>query len=91
MQATKHIGERMSQRGVTRNMVDIVLGHGATIQDKHVLGRRDALKLLERMRHEARIVQKVVDKGGVIVVAEADMLITTFNCNESSRHQGRHS
>lgn len=85
MQTTKHIQQRMSQRGVSRDMVDFVMDHGTSEQDKYVLGRKEALSLLEKMQRQERLLKKILDKGGVTVVSDGNALITTYNC-ESRRH-----
>lgn len=81
MQETKHIRQRMSQRGVSRRMVDLVLEHGTPEQDKYVLGRKEVLDLLDANQREARLLKKILDKGGVVVVTEGNALITTYNCD----------
>jgi hypothetical protein len=85
MHTTKHIQQRMSQRGVSREMVDYVLNHGTPEDSKYVLGRKEALKQLEELKSQERLLKKILDKGGVVVVAENDALITTYNC-EKRRH-----
>lgn len=81
MQITQHAMQRMSQRGVTGDMVDFVLNYGFVEQDKYVLGKRQALELLNDLKKQERLVKKILDKGGVTVVAQDDVLITTYNCN----------
>lgn len=81
MQTTQHAMQRMSQRGVTGDMVDFVLNYGFVEQDKYVLGKRQALELLNDLKKQERLVKKILDKGGVTVVAQNDVLITTYNCN----------
>lgn len=80
MRDTKHLRQRMSQRGVSRSMVDYVVDHGRPDQDKIVLDRQGALALLQAIREEERLLMKILDKGGVVVVAEGEHLITTYNC-----------
>ncbi|MGR3911343.1 DUF4258 domain-containing protein [Burkholderia sp. SR8] len=79
MQQTRHIKQRMSQRGISREMVELVLDHGVPDQDKYVLGRKDALRLLEDLQRSERLLKKILDKGGLVVVANGDALITTYN------------
>lgn len=81
MQTTQHVMQRMSQRGVTGEMVDFVLNFGSLEQDKYVLGKRQALALLDELKKQERVVKKILDKGGVTVVAHDDVLITTYNRN----------
>lgn len=84
MQTTAHIQKRMSQRGIKGKMLDIVLEHGRLEQDKHILGRKDAIKLLEELREQEAAVKKIIDKGGMVVISDNDTLITTYN------YSGRH-
>ena len=79
MDTTRHVLQRMSQRGVTREMIDLVLEHGRISHDKATLGRKDAQELLARMQRQMRILKKILDKGGLVVVAENDRIITTYN------------
>jgi len=81
MQTTQHAMQRMSQRGVTGDMVDFVLNNGFVEQDKYVLGKKQALELLNDLKKQERLVKKILDKGGVTVVAQDNVLITTYNCN----------
>jgi hypothetical protein len=62
-------------------MVDFVLNYGFVEQDKYVLGKKQALELLNDLKRQERLVKKILDKGGVTVVAQDDVLITTYNCN----------
>jgi hypothetical protein len=84
MQTTLHIQQRMSQRGISHDMVAIVMAHGKASRDRHILDRRGALKRLEELQKEERVLKKILDKGGVTVVAADGALITTFN-RESKR------
>lgn len=79
MEITLHALQRMSQRGVSRDMVELVLEYGRITHDKATLGRKDAQELLVRMQRQMRVLKKILDKGGVVVVAENDKLITTYN------------
>jgi hypothetical protein len=84
MHSTKHIQQRMSQRGVSKDMVQTALTYGAQEGDKYVLGRKEVLERLEALQSEARLIKKVLDKGGVVVASD-DALITTYNC-QHRRH-----
>lgn len=81
MQPTRHIQQRMSQRGLTQGMVNLVMEYGTQEQDRYFLGRKEALALLAAKREEERILMKILDKGGVVVVAADGTLITTYNYN----------
>ncbi len=79
MQPTRHIQQRMSQRGVTQGMVSLVMEYGTQEQGRYILGRKEALALLAAKREEERILMKILDKGGVVVVAADGTLITTYD------------
>lgn len=75
MNKTMHLQQRMSQRGISRDMVDLVLGYGKAEGDKVVLSRKDSAQLLAA----ARTLSKIADKGGLVVVADGEALITTYH------------
>lgn len=75
MHKTKHFQQRMSQRGISQAMIDLVLGYGENEGDKVVLSRKKA----EQLRAGFRALMKIMDKGGVVVVAEGETQITTYN------------
>jgi hypothetical protein len=79
MYKTKHAQQRMSQRGISQDMVDLVLGYGVTDGDKVVLDRNASARLMRA----ARTLAKILDKGGLVVVASGDAQLTTYN------YQGR--
>lgn len=87
MQHTHHIKQRMSQRGISQAMVDLVLAHGVIQGDKYVVGRKEAQRRLNELENERRVLTKILDKGGVEVVTEGDALITTYNRNSKNNWQ----
>lgn len=79
MHKTKHIQQRMSQRGISQEMVDLVLNYGVSEGDKVILNRKASARLMEA----ARVLAKILDKGGLVVVTSGDAQLTTYN------YQGR--
>jgi hypothetical protein len=75
MHKTKHFEKRLGQRGISKAMIELVLNYGKDAGDKVVLDRRSAQKLIE----DFRTLMKIVDKGGVTVVAQGEALITAYN------------
>jgi hypothetical protein len=69
----------MNQRGITKKMINIVLDYGEPVQDKAVLRKKDAQRLIREMQETMKVLQKICDKGGVVVVAQGDTIITTYN------------
>lgn len=80
MNSTVHAQERMSQRGISRAMVEYVIEHGTPELDRVVLGRKEARQILDSLQEQQRILMKILDKGGVVVVANGTSVITTYNC-----------
>jgi len=79
MHKTKHIQQRMSQRGISQEMVSLVLSYGESEGDKIILDRKASARLMEA----ARTLAKILDKGGLVVVSSGDAQLTTYN------YQGR--
>lgn len=79
MHTTHHAQVRMAQRGIKQDMIQYVLDKGTPSQDKVVLGKKEALKILDALQDEQRLVKKILDKGGVVVVVDGDSFITTYN------------
>jgi hypothetical protein len=88
---TKHAETRQSQRGISTRMVDYVLTNGFAEKDKFVLGKKEILDILNSIEDEKRLLMKLLDKGGVVVVAEGEAIITTYNrTSHRSRAASRH-
>lgn len=79
MNTTLHAHARMSQRGINKSMIDMVLTYGSMKQDKYVFGKKEALQRLQNIQQEERVLKKIIDKGGLIVVAQGEAIITTYN------------
>lgn len=86
MNTTHHFTQRMSQRGVSREMVNLVRDHGILEGDKIILGRRDAARLIEELMEKLRVLKKIQDKGGIVVVESGETLVTTYNFQRRARH-----
>ena len=65
MQTTQHAMQRMSQRGVTGDMVNFVLNYGEVQQNKYVPGKKQAIEILNDLKKLERVIKKILDKGGV--------------------------
>lgn len=50
MNPTKHYGTRLSQRGITSAMADIVLRYGEIRQDKYVMSKKLAQRLIAEFK-----------------------------------------
>lgn len=73
---TKHIEKRMSQRGISQAMLDLVLRYGEEGRAGRVFLNR---KSVAQVLRDYRDLMRILDKGGVEVVVEGDSLVTTYN------------
>lgn len=86
MRTTNHNLVRMSQRGITRKMMDTVVEWGYSRGDKIIINEKLAQKLLNEIDQLKKVLLKVKDKGGVTVVMSDDILITTYNANSFNNY-----
>jgi diphthamide biosynthesis methyltransferase len=59
MKYTKHIKEKMSQRGINRELLEIVLIYGIVKQDKVILNKKRCLKILRKIDNYNKKVKRV--------------------------------
>ena len=79
MQKTKHFQKRMSQRAIKETLVEMVLGFGTPLYDGKVrLDRKAIKKVRENLDAFRKLLLEAERKGGVVVVLEDDILITTY-------------
>lgn len=78
---TKHGIQRMNQRGVTKEMIELTIEYGQYIKDKIILNARNIKKLIKKVSKEIKAqLMKLLDKGGLVVVLSDDCaVITVYN------------
>lgn len=86
MKQTEHVRIRMGQRGIPAWMLDFVRRHGEIRGDSIFLDRRGAKALLDEADRVRRQALKVLDKGGVAIIEDADSVITTYNMTARQNH-----
>ena len=79
MRLTQHAHQRMTQRGITRSMIDLVLEFGEVEQDKAYLDKKHAQQLVRELEEKLRTAKKICDKGGCVVVEADNSILTTYN------------
>ena len=89
MARTRHFQQRMSQRGMTLDIVELAQQFGDVHQDKTFLSRKVLQQLIESARQIERTAKKALDKGGVVVVEDNGALITTYRFDSYSRKKVR--
>ncbi len=81
MRLTLHSMQRMSQRGIPQRLVSFALKHGRVEGDRHVLDRREAVRVVDSLQAELRLAMQALDKGGITVVEDNGAVVTTWNRN----------
>lgn len=86
MVTTKHCQARMSQRGLPKRLLDIVLEFGKDSGDKLILNKKATQKVLDEIDTIKKELLKIMDKGGVTLVLDNDTLITAYNTSSYKRN-----
>jgi hypothetical protein len=87
MLTTKHCQARMSQRGLPKRLIDIVMEYENSNGDKLILNKKTTQKMIDEIDNIRKDLLKVMDKGGVTVVIDNELLITTYNLNKNYRNK----
>ena len=89
---TRHIQQRMSQRGIQQAMVDLVLNFGKTQGNKVILNRSGIDKVLLEIENIKQNALKARKKGGLVVVDIDGSLVTTYalDNNKYRGHRKQH-
>lgn len=86
MVTTKHCQARMSQRGLPKKLLDLVLEFGKDKGDKLILNKKATQKVIDEIDTIRKELLRIMDKGGVTVVLDNDSLITAYNTNSYKRN-----
>lgn len=78
---TKHLMDRMNQRGISAKMIELALSHGINKDDKVILDRKNISKLIKEIDSYRKDLLKIMDKDGLVVVAVNNRLLTTYAIN----------
>lgn len=83
---TNHCQVRMSQRGLTKRLIDLVFEFGKSQGDKLILNKKTTQKVIHELDVLKKELLKIIDKGGVTIVIEDESLITAYNTNSYRRN-----
>lgn len=81
MQMTTHIDARMNQRGIRKALVELALDLGEIEGDRYVLTEKAIDAEMQETRRKMKVLAEARKKGGVVVVADGNALITTYRAN----------
>lgn len=86
MITTKHCQARISQRGLPKKLLDLVLEFGKDKGDKLILNKKATQKVIDEIDTIRKELLRIMDKGGVSVVLDNESLITAYNTNSYKRN-----
>lgn len=86
MITTKHCQARMSQRGLPKKLLELVLEFGKDKGDKLILNKKSTQKVIDEIDSIRKKLLRIMDKGGVTVVLDNESLITAYNTNSYKRN-----
>lgn len=85
MSKTRHIQQRMSQRGIKQTMIELVIEYGKSQGNKVILNRKATDCVLQELERVKKNVLKIREKGGLVVVDINNSLITTYSLDSYKR------
>lgn len=77
---TKHMEDRMRQRGISDEMVGAILqlGEWNDRGDRLELPGKSIAPLLQQKRNELKVLERLARRGGASLVVDGDVLITVY-------------
>ncbi|WP_338431965.1 hypothetical protein [Synechococcus elongatus] len=85
MAKTKHFGARTSQRGIRQTTVELAQRYGVQDGDKFVLNRKQIQSVVNEIDGLRRKLMQAIDKGGIVLVANGETLITAYDFDSYHR------
>jgi len=85
MVTSNHLVTRMNQRGIPGTLLNLVAEFGKPKQDKIILDKKLTLKIIEKIDKIRRDLIKIADKGGIVLVVDDNVMITTYNRDSYKR------
>lgn len=86
MSKTRHIQARMSQRAINQKLLNLTLEFGVEYENgKVILNRQGLDELMRQLRELQQAAQQAATKGGLVVIREGDILITTYRLDSYRR------
>lgn len=87
MAKTRHIHQRMSQRGITSSMLDLVKQFGVQNNgDATILNKKSVKNVLYTMNKLIKEMKKIESKGGIVLIEKDGVEITTYNLNSYNKN-----
>lgn len=78
MARTRHMHQRMGQRGITSRLVDLTSQYGTDHGDRIVLSQKNAEELLAGLDAFRKDLITIHKKGGLVVIESGETQITVY-------------
>ncbi len=85
MARTRHMHQRMGQRGINERLVEITSQYGTDHGDRIVLSRKNAEELLAGLDALRKDLIKIQEKGGIVVVESGETQVTVYRVDSFDR------
>lgn len=85
MSKTWHIAQRMSQRGISDKILELVAAFGMEQGDQVILNKKGCDKAIARLQEMARRLTRISEAGGYVLVEAGGKQITTYRLNSYKR------
>lgn len=85
MAKTRHIHQRMNQRAISQQMLEIVKMFGVDDGDKTYLNKKGIDAALNEMNNLSKQMQKMRSRGGLVLVESGDVEITAYSLDSYDR------
>ncbi|WP_295504900.1 hypothetical protein [uncultured Pseudoalteromonas sp.] len=85
MAKTRHIHQRMNQRAISQQMLEIVKMFGVDDGDKTYLNKKGIDAALNEMNNLSKQMQKMRNRGGLVLVESGDVEITAYSLDSYDR------
>lgn len=85
MAKTRHIHQRMCQRSIQQNMLEVVKLFGVDNGDKTVLNKKGIDLALAELKQLSNKLQKMKSRGGFVLVEAGGLEITAYGLNSYKR------
>jgi hypothetical protein len=89
MAKTRHIHQRMNQRGIQQAMLDLVKQFGIDNGDKTILNQQALRTAIVECKKIEKLMQKMESKGGLVLVEADGVELTTYPLNSYKRAKAR--
>ncbi len=89
MYKTRHISQRMSQRGITSEILNLLTSFGIQDGDKITLDKKNCLELSKIFSKLKKISEKMAEKGGYSLIASDEALITIYRLDSFNLAKAR--